>query len=138
MAKIINEPARQAERLQKEVDIVKRTVAGEETVYTPLFKFLSENDSATISQHSLYKNSQAGQIVASVMGGKTIEEQGLIYRATSLGDKAALDELSLKYASTYAQILRHEGIIQEVEGAANRRVAFGLTKEDGKIGIAHV
>lgn len=131
VSKAANKPALQVQRMQKEVEIVNKTVAGEQTVYTPLFKFISENDAATVGRRFGYKDSQAGQVVASIIAKRPIEEVGLIYRATSLGDVTAMEELATKHASIYNQILRYENVLSEVEGAANRRVAFGLTREDG-------
>jgi len=128
--KITNEPARQAQRLADDVAVIKKTVAGEETAYTPLFKFLRESDIATAQQRVEYRNNEIGQIGLPLVVGKTDEEIGLVLRV-SRGDATALEELSAKHPSTFAQLMRYEGMLETIEQSGNQRVAYGFTRADG-------
>jgi len=128
--KITNEPARAAQRLADDVEVIKRTVAGEQTVYSPLIKFLQENDVATIQQRVEYRNNEIGQIGIPLVAGKSAEEIGLVLRI-SRGDKTALEELSAKHPSTFAQLMRYEGMLETIEQSGTQRVAYGFTRADG-------
>ena len=128
--KVTNEPARAAQRLADDVAVIKRTVAGEETAYTPLIKFLQENDVATIQQRVEYRGNEIGQIGIPLVAGKSAEEIGLVLRV-SRGDATALEELSAKHPSTFAQLMRYEGMLETIEQSGNQRVAYGFTRADG-------
>ncbi len=129
-SKITNEPARQAERLAKEVEIIKRTVAGENTVYTNPFKFFSENDVATVTQRIGLRDDELGQVAGSLLAGQSLETIGLIYRI-GLSDKEAIGILQQKNASTHAHLMRYEAAIEMVEDQGSSRAAYGFTREDG-------
>jgi len=114
-----------ADKLDIDIDTIKKTAAGETTIYTPLFEFLKNNDSATIRNHPTLKNNDMGDVAASVLAGKSNEEIGLILRI-GRGDKSAIDELeaNLNYADTYAELNRYESGITALE-------------EDGMIWFRH-
>ena len=128
--KISNEPARQAQRLADDVAVIKRTAEGEVTPYTPLFKFLRETDVATAQQRAEYRGNEIGQIGLPLVVGKTDSEIALVLRI-SRGDATALEELSVKHPSTFAQLMRYEGILETVEQSGTQRVAYGFTRADG-------
>jgi hypothetical protein len=114
-----------ADKLDIDIDTIKKTAAGETTIYTPLFEFLKNNDSATIRNHPTLKNNDMGDVAASVLAGKSDEEIGLILRI-GRGDKSAIDELEANpnYADTYAELNRYESGITALE-------------EDGMIWFRH-
>lgn len=130
VSKIINEPALQAKRLAKDVDMIKRTIAGEVTPYTKVINFIHTNDVATVKQRIGLRDSEEGQIGAALMAGKPKETIGLLFRI-GRGDAEALSELAVKDASTYAQLMRYEGAIEMVDSQGSARAAYGFTREDG-------
>lgn len=105
-----------ADRLEIDIDTIKKTAAGETTVYTPLFEFLKNNDAATVLNHPTLKNNDMGSVAASVLAGKSNEEIGLILRI-GRGDRSAIDELESNpnYADTYAELNRYESGISALE-----------------------
>lgn len=105
-----------ADRLEIDIDALKRTGAGETTIYTPLFKFIKENDAATIRNHPTLKNNDMGDVAASILAGKTDEVISLILRI-GRGDKSAIDELASRpeYADTYSELNRYESGIEALE-----------------------
>lgn len=114
-----------ADKLDIDIDIIKKTAAGEKTIYTPLFEFLKNNDVATVRNHPTLKNNDMGDVAASVLAGKSDEEIGLVLRI-GRGDKSAIDELEANpnYADTYAELNRYESGITALE-------------EDGMIWFRH-
>lgn len=98
-----------ADKIDIDIDVIKKTAAGETTIYTPLFDFMKNNDAATIRNHPTLKNNDMGDVAASVLAGKSSEEIGLILRI-GRGDTSAIDELESnpKYADTYAELNRYE------------------------------
>ena len=114
-----------ADKLDIDIDTIKKTAAGEKTIYTPLFEFLKNNDVATVRNHPTLKNNDMGDVAASVLAGKSDEEIGLILRI-GRGDRSAIDELEANpnYADTYAELNRYESGITALE-------------EDGMIWFRH-
>ena len=114
-----------ADKLDIDIDTIKKTAAGEKTIYTPLFEFLKNNDVATVRNHPTLKNNDMGDVAASVLAGKSNEEIGLVLRI-GRGDKSAIDELEANpnYADTYAELNRYESGITALE-------------EDGMIWFRH-
>jgi hypothetical protein len=114
-----------ADKLDIDIDTIKKTAAGEKTIYTPLFEFLKSNDAATVRNHPTLRNNDMGDVAASVLAGKSDEEIGLILRI-GRGDKSAIDELEANpnYADTYAELNRYESGITALE-------------EDGMIWFRH-
>lgn len=106
--------ARMANRLAKDIDLLKKTAAGEKTPYTPVFQFYRENDAATILQRPEFRGNEYGQIGANLVAGKSDEVISLVLRA-GRGDKAAIDELSAKHASTFNEMLRAEGVALDTQ-----------------------
>jgi hypothetical protein len=105
-----------ADKLEIDIDTIKKTAAGETTIYTPLFEFLKNNDAATVLNHPTLKNNDMGSVAASVLAGKSNEEIGLVLRI-GRGDKSAIDELESNpnYADTYAELNRYESGIAALE-----------------------
>jgi hypothetical protein len=101
------------DRLVADVDLIKRTVAGEVTPYTPVFKFYRENDAATIIQRPEFRN-EVGQIGAQLIAGQTDETIGLILRV-GRGDIGALQELAVKRADKWAELNRYQSALQSVD-----------------------
>jgi hypothetical protein len=114
-----------ADKLDIDIDTIKKTAAGEKTIYTPLFEFLKSNDAATVRNHPTLRNNDMGDVAASVLAGKSDEEIGLILRI-GRGDRSAIDELEANpnYADTYAELNRYESGITALE-------------EDGMIWFRH-
>lgn len=114
-----------ADKLDIDIDTIKKTAAGEKTIYTPLFEFLKTNDVATVRNHPTLRNNDMGDVAASVLAGKSDEEIGLVLRI-GRGDRSAIDELEANpnYADTYAELNRYESGITALE-------------EDGMIWFRH-
>jgi hypothetical protein len=105
------------DRLITDVDLIKRTVAGEVTPYTPVFKFYQENDAATIIQRPEFRN-EIGQIGANLVAGQTPETIGLILRV-GRGDIGALQELAVKRADKWAELNRYQSALESVDNGYN-------------------
>lgn len=125
LKKYTGENDRIADRVAADVDLLKKTAAGEETVYTPVFKFIRENDAAAISERSGFKGDGYGQMAATLLAGKSNEAISLVMRVAR-GDKEAMTELSIKQPAMHAEILRYESAIQVVESSGTQRIAFGF------------
>lgn len=114
---VLDTPMAKADRLEADVDLLKRTAAGEQTIYTPMFEFLSKNDIATVSNRTEYRlGTDISNIGAALMAGKSYEQISLILRV-GRGDAAAVEELATKHAATFAQVLRAEGKLTNAEVA---------------------
>jgi hypothetical protein len=102
-----------ADRAEADVDLLKKTGAGEKTIYTDLFNFFKNNDAATIRNHPTLKNNDMGAVASSLLAGQSDEVISLVLRI-GRDDPTALDELlnNPKYADTLAEFDRYEsGII---------------------------
>jgi hypothetical protein len=112
---VLDTPANKADRLAADVDLLKRTAGGEETVYTPMFEFLNKNDIATVKSRTEFRlGDGVSTSAAALMAGKSYEEISLILRV-GRGDAAAVEELSTKHAAVFAQVLRAEGKLNSAE-----------------------
>ena len=127
LQKVWREGERSAERLAKNVDLLKKTAAGEKTPYTPVLKFYQENDAITIQQRPEFRNNEYGQVGAVLVAGKTPQESSLVLRIGQ-GDKSAIDELQIKHPATFAELMRYEGTIDIIESAGSQRAAYGFTR----------
>jgi hypothetical protein len=127
LQKAWREGERSAERLVKNVDLLKRTAAGEKTPYTPVLKFYQDNDAITIQQRPEFRNNEYGQVGAVLVAGKTPQESSLVLRIGQ-GDKTAIDELQVKHPATFAELMRYEGMIDIVESAGSQRAAYGFSR----------
>jgi len=105
------------DRLVADVDLIKRTVAGEETPYTPVFKFYRENDATTVMQRPEFRN-EIGQIGAQLVAGQSDEIIGLVLRV-GRGDTGALQELATKRADKWAELNRYDSAIKSVDNGYN-------------------
>jgi hypothetical protein len=120
LQKRFDTPEAKRVRLEKDIDLIKRTAAGEETAYTPIFEFYNKSDIATAKMRVESRlGDDMAQTSASLMAGKSYEEISLILRV-GRGEEAAVEELSKKHASTYAQLLRAEGKLQNAEVALSK------------------
>jgi hypothetical protein len=104
-------------------DLVKRTVAGEETSLTPVYKFYQDNDVPTLLARPEFKDNQAGVIGANLFSKKSFEEMGLL-TLIGIGEKSAIKELEVKHPATFAELLRQEGIFDTLDA----RNPFASTK----------
>lgn len=127
LQKVIKEGERSAERLVKNVELLKRTAAGEKTPYTPVLKFYQDNDAITIQQRPEFRNNEYGQVGAVLVAGKTPQESSLVLRIGQ-GDKTAIDELQVKHPATFAELMRYEGMIDIVESSGSQRAAYGFSR----------
>ena len=99
-----SEADRVGARLAADVDLIKRTVAGEETVYTPVFKLIRENDAAVIGNRAGFE-SGSGKLAASLVARESDETIGLVIRV-GRGDPDAIAELATKRADKFAEYTR--------------------------------
>ena len=117
---IIDTPMNKADRLEADVDLLKRTAAGEKTVYTPMFEFLNKSNIATVKSRTEFRlgddNANSG---AALLAGKSYEQISLILRV-GRGDVSAVDELAVKHADVYAQVLRAEGKLTTAEAGLSQ------------------
>lgn len=127
LQKVFREGERSAERLVKNVELLKRTAAGEKTAYTPVLKFYQENDAITIQQRPEFKNNEFGQIGGVLVAGKTPQESSIVLRIGQ-GDKTAIDELQVKHPATFAELMRYEGMIDIIESSGSQRAAYGFSR----------
>jgi hypothetical protein len=104
------------DRAEVNYELLKRTGAGEETIYSPLVKFIKENDSATVSNHPIFKFNEMGPTAAGILAKKSEEEIALVLRIGT-GDARAIDELldNPKYADTAAELNRYESGISALD-----------------------
>lgn len=125
LAKLTNEEGRQAKRIEADIALHKKTAAGEETAYSPLYKFNQENNVVTVQQHSSFKGNEFGQIGSALLAGKDFQTQSLVYRV-GRGDKDAIAELEAKSPGTHAEIQRYEGAIEFVENAGSQKAVLNF------------
>jgi len=111
-----------AQRLYDDVDLIKRTVAGEETAYTPVFKFYRENQAAVVAQRPEFRN-EMGQIAAHLVAGADDETIGLVLRV-GRGDKDAIDELGAKSAAKLGEYNRLSDSIAIAESGGQTYVRY--------------
>jgi len=109
-------------RAQADVDLIKRTVAGEETPYTPVFKFYRENPAAVVAGRPEFK-SEMGQIAAHLVAGADDETIGLVLRI-GRADYDAVDELAAKSASKLAEYNRVDDSIAIAESGGQTYVRY--------------
>ena len=107
-----SEAERVGARLAADVDLIKRTVAGEETVYTPVIKFIRENDVAVVANRAGFE-SGSGKLAASLMARESDETIGLVIRV-GRGDPDAAAELATKRADKFAEYTRLDDAVQYV------------------------
>lgn len=107
-----SEAARTAQRVEEEVDLIKRTVAGEETPYTPVFKFYNESKGYELAARKEF-DSEVGQVAAHLFAGKSFDEIGLL-RRVGIGDVTAVEELAARHASTFAEYSRYDDALRTV------------------------
>jgi len=117
-SKVFNkfEIAQEAKRAATDIELLKKTAAGESTRYTPLFEFYKNNDVATIAKRPEFQN-EIGTKAATLLAGQDNETISMILRA-GRGDKEALVELTAKKANKVAEIERMQGAmkIKEIDG----------------------
>ena len=105
---ILDTPEKIQLRLAKDVDLLKRTAAGEQTAYTPMVDFISKNDASTVKLRTEFSlGDESSHVAAALMAGKSPSEITLLIRI-GRGDATAIDELAIKHKGTYAQLIRAE------------------------------
>ena len=95
-------------------ELIDKTVAGEITPLSSIYKFYKENDVPTILQRPEFKDNPAGLIAANLFSGKSFEEQGLLTKIGT-GDATAIAELEARHPATFAELLRQEGVFDSLE-----------------------
>jgi len=98
------------QRIANETDLIKKTVAGEQTKWTPLFSLLENNTPAVVAQRPEFRT-VLGNDAAAILAGRSREEIGLALRA-GLGDKTALKELERNSMDLVNEINRLDGALQ--------------------------
>ena len=112
---ILDTPEKIQLRLAKDVDLLKRTAVGEQTVYTPMIDFISKNDAATVKLRTEFSlGDETSHVAAALMAGKSPSEITLLLRI-GRGDATAIDELAIKHKGTYAQLIRAESKLNKAE-----------------------
>jgi len=112
---ILDTPEKIQLRLNKDVDLLKRTAAGEQTAYTPMVDFISRNDAATVKLRTEFSlGDETSHVAAALMAGKSPSEITLLLRI-GRGDVTAIDELAIKHKGTYAQLIRAESKLNKAE-----------------------
>lgn len=99
-----SEAERVGARLAADVELIKRTVAGEKTAYTDVFKFIRENDAVVVGNRAGFE-SGSGKLAASLMAKESDETIGLVLRVAH-GDPTAAAELAMKRADKFAEYTR--------------------------------
>lgn len=107
-----NEAQRVAKRLEEDVDLIKRTMAGEDTPYKPVFEFFQNSKGYEIGARKDF-DSEIGQVSAHLFAGKSFDEIGNLL-LVGRGYLPAIEELAKKHASTFAEFARYEDAIQSV------------------------
>lgn len=93
-----------ARRHAEDVDLIKRTAAGETTKYTPIFKFYRENSPAVVAQRKEFRG-DIPSIASHLVAGADDQTISLILRIGRL-DKDAIKELDALSASKVAEYTR--------------------------------
>lgn len=120
LQRVFDTPMAKADRLEADVELLKRTAAGEKTVYSDLFEFNKNNDIATIVNRTEYRlGNDVSNTAAALLAGKSYEQQALIFRI-GRGDATAVDELSVKHPTVFAQVLRAEGKLSTGEAVLSQ------------------
>jgi len=113
-----------AVRRQNAIDLIKRTEAGEETIYTPIFKFYRENSPAVVGQRSGFRSSgDIPQIAANLVAGTDDQTISLVLRLGLLDD-AAIKELDAKSAAKIAEVTRIDDAIRIAESGGVAYVSY--------------
>jgi hypothetical protein len=123
-AKVLNKKTaiEAAKRAEADIDLIKRTVAGEETSYTPVFKFYKENPASVVMGRPEFR-SDMGQIAAHLVAGADDETIGLVLRVGRY-DQEAIDLLGQKSASKLAEYNRIDDAISVAESGGQTFVVY--------------
>jgi len=97
-------------RFEEDIDLIKRTAAGEQTKYTPMFDFFEKATPGLVAQRAEFRN-LIGQDAANLLAGRTRDEIALVLRA-GRGDVEAIDLLSKKHVDIHNEIMRLEGAVK--------------------------
>lgn len=106
------EAERVGQRLADDVDLIKRTMAGEDTPYKPVFDFYQNNKGYELAKRKEF-DSEIGQVSAHLFAGKSYEEIGNLFMV-GRGYLPAVEELATKHAATFAELARYEDAIESV------------------------
>jgi len=99
-----------AKRIADETSLINKTVAGEQTKWTPLFNLLENNTPAVVAQRPEFRT-VLGNDAAALLAGRTREEIGLALRA-GIGDETALDKLKDTSQDLVNEINRLDGALE--------------------------
>lgn len=97
-------------RFEEDIDLIKRTAAGEQTRYTPMFEFFEKATPGLVAQRAEFRNI-IGQDAANLLAGRTRDEIALVLRA-GRGDVEAIDLLSKRHVDIHNEIMRLEGAVK--------------------------
>lgn len=106
------EAQRVAKRLEEDVDLIKRTMNGEDTPYKPIFEFFQNSKGYELAARKDF-DSEIGQVSAHLFAGKSFEEIGNLLMV-GRGYLPAIEELAKKHASTFAEMARYEDAIETI------------------------
>jgi hypothetical protein len=91
-------------RFAEDIDLLKRTAAGETTKYTPVFQFYRENSPAVVAQRAEMRG-DIPSIASHLVAGADDQTISLILRIGRY-DVDAIDELNVKSAAKLAEYTR--------------------------------
>lgn len=100
------------QRIATETDLINKTVAGEQTKWTPLFNLLENNTPAVVAQRPEFRT-VLGNDAAVLLAGRTREEIGLALRV-GLGDDKAIKLLERDSMDLVNEINRLDGALEMV------------------------
>ena len=111
-----------AERLQQDIDLIKRTANGETTKYTPIFDFYKKNSPAVVAQRAEFRG-DIPSLAAHLVAGADDATISLILRIGRF-DKEAIKELDTLSASKLAEYTRVDDAIKIAEQGGQAYVAY--------------
>lgn len=107
------EDNRSLKTLQENVNLIDRTVAGEQTVYTPLFEFINKSTPAEVSNRTGL-NREVATITSQILPGEDFATIGLVLKAGQ-GDYQSVLKLAGERADIKAELNRLEDALVAVE-----------------------
>jgi len=112
-----------AVRFAEDIDILKRTAAGEVTKYTPVFKFYRENSPAVVAQRAEFRGGDIPQIASHLVAGADDATISLILRIGRYDD-TAIKELDTLSAAKLAEYTRVDDAIKVAEQGGISYVSY--------------
>lgn len=100
-------------RLVRDIDMIDRTVNGEQTPYTPVFNFYKNSDPAELIKRPEF-DSEVGHIAAHLLAGQDFATIGKILKI-GRQDMATVSKLAAERADKFAELSRYQDALKIVE-----------------------